>query len=98
MKAEGDEPFDERETIDAVWRMVYQLFGEFGASQVGLSLVKTDIEDEVLIIRCSHKGLDNVRAAIAAATEISNQRAVIRVLAVSGTLKALRKKLPMQIT
>ncbi|MDH5495534.1 MAG: Rpp14/Pop5 family protein [Candidatus Bathyarchaeota archaeon] len=97
LKAESDQPFDERDLMNAIWSMVYQLFGEFGASQTALSLVKCNDEKKVAIVRCSHKALDLVRAAVAAVTEINGKRAVIRVVAVSGTLKALRKKLLRQI-
>jgi ribonuclease P/MRP protein subunit POP5 len=76
--------------------MVYQLFGEFGASQTVLSFVKWDDEKGVLVVRCSHKALDMVRAAAALVTEIDGKRAVIRVFGVSGTLKGLRKKLLKQ--
>ncbi len=93
LKAENNQSFNERDLMDAIWSMVYQLFGEFGASQTALSLVKCDNKKEVVIVRCSHKALDLVRAAVAAVTEINEKRAVIRVVAVSGTLKALRKKL-----
>ncbi len=94
LRAESDQSFDERGLMDAVWDAVYQLFGEFGASQTGLSLVKWDKgEDGVVVVRCSHRALSMVRAAVAAITEISGKRAVIRVVAVSGTLKGLQRRL-----
>lgn len=94
LKAESSEPFDERDLMDAVWGMVYRLFGEFGASQTGLSLVRGfDEEERIVVVRCSHKALDTVRASVAAVTEINGKRAVIRVVGVSGTLRGLRKKL-----
>lgn len=80
--------------MDAIWSMMYQLFGEFGTSKTGLSLMKWDEEEKVLIARCSHKALDMVRAATAAVTEINGKRAVVYVLGVSGTLKGLQRKLP----
>lgn len=94
LKAECDEPFDERGLMDAIWGMVYQLFGEFGASQTALALVKYDKENKVVIVRCSHKALDMIRTAVAAVTKVSGECAAIHMIAVSGTLKALRKKLP----
>ncbi len=94
LEAESDQSVDERGLMDAVWDAVYQLFGEFGASQTGLSLVKRDREEDgVLVVRCSHKALSMVRAAVAAVTEIGGKRAVIRVVAVSGTLKGLQRRL-----
>lgn len=96
LKAECDQPFDERDLTDAIWDMVYRLFGEFGASQTALSKVKWDCEEEVLTVRCSHKALTMVRVAIAAVTQINGKPAAVRVAAVSGTLKALQKKLLKQ--
>lgn len=97
LKAESDQFFNGRDLMDAIWSMVYQLFGEFGASQTALSRMKCDDEKGVVIVRCSHKALNLVRAAVAAVTEVNEKRCVIRVVAVSGTLKALRKKLLRQI-
>jgi len=98
LKAEDDQFFYGRDLMDALWSMVYQLFGEFGASQTGLSKVKWDEEKGVLIVRCSHKALDMVRAAVAAVTEIDGKRAIIHVVGVSGTLNGLREKLLKQQT
>jgi len=78
--------------MNTIWTMVYCLFGEFGASQTGLYLIKHENLKEVVIVRCSHKALEMVRAAIAAVTEINGKPAAIRTIAVSGTLKALLKK------
>jgi ribonuclease P/MRP protein subunit POP5 len=44
------------------------------------------------VIRCSHKELERVRAAIASTTAINGKTAAIHVMGVSGTLKALSKK------
>lgn len=79
--------------MNAIWSMAYQLFGEFGASHMNLSLVQYIGEERITIVRCSHKALRNVRAVIAAVTKINDKRAVIHVVAISGTLKSLRKKI-----
>ena len=92
LKVESEQPLDERNIMNAVWDMVYQLYGEFGASQTALHKVSWVAQEETLIIRCSHKMLDMVRAAVAAITEIDEKNAVVRAVAISGTLKALRKK------
>jgi ribonuclease P/MRP protein subunit POP5 len=94
LRAESEHAFDRKSLMDTVWSMVYKLFGEYGTSQTGLSLVKWDEGEGVLIARCSHKALDMVRAATAAITEINGKRAVVYVLGVSGTLKGLQRKLP----
>jgi len=78
--------------MDAVWKAVLQLFGEYGASQINLSLIEYNSQKNFAIMRCSHMAVEMVRASVASITEMNQKPAVIRVLGVSGTLKALRKK------
>ena len=82
----------EREFIDAIWNAVTKLYGEVGASQTGLSLISLDAEQKVAIIRVSLAMLDKTRASLATVISITGNEAAIHVLAVSGTLKSLRKK------
>lgn len=91
---QGETTFSERALSNALWNMIFQLFGEVGASQTALRWMRgSRVPERVPVIRCSHKALDMVRAAIAAVTEIEGTRCVIRVIAVSGTLKGLQKRL-----
>ncbi len=78
--------------MDTIWGAVTRLFGEYGASQVNLNLIEYDAQRNYAVLRCSHRALDMVRAAVASITEINGKPAAIQVPAVSGTLKALRKK------
>jgi RNase P/RNase MRP subunit POP5 len=96
LRAESPQPVDERDVMNALWDMVYQLYGEFGASQTALHQVSWDRETTTLVVRCSHKMLEPVWAAAAAITTIDEKRVAIRVVAVSGTLKALQKKVERQ--
>ncbi len=94
LKAEDGGSCTARNLFDTVWKTVFQLFGEVGASKTGLSLVHGVSEREkYIIVRCFHSSLNNVRAAVSAVTDIDGKQAAIRVVAVSGTLKALRRKL-----
>ena len=83
---------DEKDIINAVWNSVIQLFGEYGASQTNLSLIRYDAQRNYGVLRCSHGAIDVVRAAVASVTDINEKPSVIHVLGVSGTLKALGKK------
>jgi RNase P/RNase MRP subunit POP5 len=82
--------------MDAIWSTVYKLFGEVGASQTALNKIAWEDEKKILIVRCSHKMLEMVKAAVAAVTVIDEKDCAIRALAISGTLKALRGKLSKQ--
>jgi ribonuclease P/MRP protein subunit POP5 len=92
LKVVGEQLVDGRNVMDAIWKAVLQLFGEYGASQVNLSLVDSNPEKSCVIVRCSHKALDMVRASVASITEIDGKPAAIHVLGVSGTLRALRRR------
>ena len=82
--------------MNAIWSMVYQLFGEVGASKTALYKVAWEDEQKILIIRCSHKMLEMAKTAVAAVMVIDGKDCALRVLAISGTLKALRGKLSEQ--
>jgi ribonuclease P/MRP protein subunit POP5 len=88
----SEQPPDERVVLDAVQSSVLRLFGEYGASKTGITLIKYVPEKRRLVIRCSHMMLEQVRAAIASTVEIDGKTAAIHVVGVSGTLKALSKK------
>ncbi|MCW4052997.1 MAG: Rpp14/Pop5 family protein [Candidatus Bathyarchaeota archaeon] len=93
VRVEGSDTIDESELVKAVWGMIYQLFGEYGASQAGMSHIAFKNNRGITILRCSHNALDMTRTAIAAISEINKIQVVLRVVAVSGTLRALRRKI-----
>jgi RNase P/RNase MRP subunit POP5 len=90
----SEQPLNEQILVDAVQASVHRLFGEYGASKANLKLIKAVPKKRQFVIRCSHKALEQVRAAIASTTAIDGKSGAIHVLGVSGTLKALSKKLP----
>jgi len=93
LKIESAESFEEEDVRDVVWNAVIQLFGEYGASQAGLFLVQYDKQKKEAVLRCSHKALPMVQASIASVTKIRDKPVAMHVLRISGTLRALKKKL-----
>jgi RNase P/RNase MRP subunit POP5 len=93
LKIECNKPHDETAVMDAIHVSVKRLFGEQGASKANIRLIKGLSEKECLVIRCSHFMLQQVRAAVASTVKINGTESAIHVLAVSGTLKALSKKI-----
>lgn len=92
LKIMSGERVNEGELVNSIWDAVYQLFGEYGASRVNLTLINHDSLSNCAVIRCSQKTLDMVRASIASITNIKEKKVAIQVVRVSGTLKALKKK------
>jgi len=92
LRVVSEQPVGQRDVTSAFWSALLQLFGEYGASQVGFSLIDYDPQRGRGIVRCSHKALEMVRASIASITEIDEKPVAIHVVGVSGTLRSLREK------
>jgi ribonuclease P/MRP protein subunit POP5 len=92
LEVDCEEPLESVVLSEAIWNAVLRLFGEMGASQAGLYLVRFDEKTRTGVLRCSHTTLPMVRAAVASITRIGNAKAAVHVLRVSGTLKALSRK------
>ena len=92
LEIDGDGFVDSRKFLDAVWDAVLKLYGEYGASRVGLALIDYDVEKRFAVIRTVHSAVDMVRTALASMTRIGNKPVAIHVVRVSGTIKSLYKK------
>ena len=93
VQIDSHETFNSREFMEAVWGAISKLFGEYGASQAGLSLVDYDGTNNIVVMRTWHKTVEMVRTALASITKILDKPVALHVLAVSGTIKALHRKL-----
>jgi len=93
LEIDSEETFSSKELMNALWSAVLKLYGEYGASKTGLTLIDYHPQKKLAVIRTVHTTIGNVRAAIASITKIAEKPAAIHVLNVSGTIKALYKKL-----
>ncbi|MEM3627935.1 MAG: Rpp14/Pop5 family protein [Candidatus Bathyarchaeia archaeon] len=93
LKIDSTEKIGSKELIDSVWNAVLKLYGEYGASQTGLTLISYDDERQLAVIRVAHTALKTVRASIATITRIGEKPATIHILTVSGTIKTLNKRM-----
>jgi RNase P/RNase MRP subunit POP5 len=94
LKIEGVQEIDEKELKNTVWNAVLRLFGEYGASKMGLFFISYDSTKKYAVLRCTNTALNMVRASLASITEINLKPSAIHVLGISGTLKSLREKFP----
>lgn len=92
LRLESEQPVSREDLMKTIWDALIQLFGEYGASQTDLTLIKHNSEGNYTIIRCLHKALEMVKASIASIREIDGKPATIHIQRVSGTLKALLKE------
>ena len=82
-----------KEFMDAVWSAVTKLYGEYGASLTSLTLIDYNAEKKTAVIRTALATVGMVRTSLASITSVANREAAVHVVAVSGTIKALREKL-----
>jgi len=92
LEIDSDEKFSSKEFIDAIGSAILKLYGEYGSSRAGLTLIDYDVENNFAVIRCLHKAVEMVRAAVASVTRIGDKPTAIHVLTVSGSIKALYRK------
>jgi len=90
---DSDERFSSKGFMDAIWSAILKLYGEYGTSRAGLTLIDYDVENNFAVVRCLHKAVEMVRAAVASVTKIEDKPAAIHVLTVSGSIKALYRKI-----
>jgi RNase P/RNase MRP subunit POP5 len=93
LKIDSNENFSPKELMDTVWEALLRLFGEYGASKTALTLINYYAEKRLAIIRVAHTEVEKLRAALASITKIAAKPAAVHVMAVSGTLRALNKKI-----
>ena len=92
LRVESETLLNEKDFFNIIMNSTLQLFGEYGASHANLYVVNFDPIHGEAILRCSHKTVNQVRAAIATITEVSKDSITIHVMKVSGTIKSLRRK------
>jgi RNase P/RNase MRP subunit POP5 len=73
---------------------IHYLYGVKGAVEMNYRLIDFFQDGSYAILRCNHNRLNEMRAALAHISAISEKPTRIDVLRVSGTIKALRKHTP----
>ena len=83
-----------QDLVNSIWHSLLNLLGELGTSQADVWVAR-DIYDEskqIGIIRCAHDNVEQVRTALALIERIGDVRVIVKVLGISGSIKATRMK------
>jgi ribonuclease P/MRP protein subunit POP5 len=78
----------------AIWHSILNLLGELGTAQAEVWLVKSvyDEKNRMGLVRCSHTAVEHVRTALALVSRIGDAPVTIKVIGISGTISAAKKK------
>ncbi len=86
----SDRAFAGEHFMDALEESVGNFFGEFGLSKMSLSLISLDPSIGHAIVRCSLRGMNELRFSASLLRDIAGTPCVVFSEQSSGTLKALR--------
>lgn len=92
-KVISEEPLFYEDLEHAVWNTFLDFYGEHGTAELDLWLIKNlyNENEQIGIIRCGHKTVDKVIAGLGLLTRLGDNRVVVKILKVSGTIKGLGK-------
>jgi len=92
-KTVSEEEIDGAKLASSISRAVLNLWGVHGLSTIQPKLIQYKPEDGCGIVRCTHIGVQMLRLSMASISEVDGKTVSLCTLRVSGTLKALRRKL-----
>lgn len=76
----------------AIFDSLLKLFGQYGASKADLRFLGYDERERMAVVRCNHDAVPIVRTAVASIERIAESPVIVRIIGVSGTMKALKRK------
>ncbi|MGA2627069.1 MAG: Rpp14/Pop5 family protein [Candidatus Bathyarchaeia archaeon] len=77
---------------DALNTSVRTHFGDIGFSRIDPRIIKSDQSTSTSVVSCERNAVRELEAALALITECGGTCVAVLVLAVSGTIKGLRKR------
>jgi len=90
----SEDKFIFQDLANSIWHSLLNLLGELGAAEAEIWIAKDtyDEKKQIGIIRCSHDNVEQVRAALALIERIGDVRVIVKVLGISGSIKATKLK------
>ena len=90
----SDDKIEFAEINNSMWYSILSFLGEKGTAEADVWIIRNSYEEErkMGLIKCSHTSVEEVRTALALVKKIGENRVIIRVLGISGTMKAAKKK------
>ena len=84
-------PVGEADAKKAAYSAVLSFLGEYGWSLANPKFISYDAKSRLGILRCDHKEVAKVKAALALCSSIGGKKAALRLKKTSGTIAGLRR-------
>jgi ribonuclease P/MRP protein subunit POP5 len=90
----SEEKFIFQDFVNSIWHSLLNLLGELGTSEADIWIARDtyDEKKQAGIIRCSHDKVEHVRVALSLIERIGDARVLVKVLGISGSIKATKMK------
>src|SRR3989338_1591105 len=81
--------------VNVFWNSAMSFIGELGSAKAAIWIVKDlwDQKQQKGVIKCSHTFVEKIRLVLSLISRVGDQRVIISVLGVSGTLNSARAKI-----
>ncbi len=91
-EAISEHPIEYKDLSEAVWMSLLDFSGEIGSSEARMWMITNLYDDKAQkgVIQCGSKSVEVVRAALALIQIVSENKCIVKVLGVTGTLKSAR--------
>ena len=90
-KIDAQQPITKKEAIKALWDNAFEFLGVIGAAEASFWVMDFDEKKQEAILRVNNKNVDRVLGILAFFDEVSNKKACIHIIKISGTIRKTRK-------
>ncbi|MFX1387979.1 MAG: Rpp14/Pop5 family protein [Promethearchaeota archaeon] len=77
--------------LKSIWQSIWRYFGLKEANKIGLWLMELNLDENIGILRCSHKTKETIISALSLVKEINGNRVILSPFKTSGTIRSLKK-------
>ncbi len=88
----SDKKFSKKAVQRAIWDTAFDFLGIFGVAKLSLWVVDWDEKKQKGIVKVNKQSVKEIKTIIALIERIEGKKALPRILGISGTIKAAKKK------
>lgn len=92
-----DSKASKKEVISALWDNAFEYIGVLGAVDSSFWVMDFDEEKQQGIVRCDHLNVEKILGILGFLNKVSNKKATIHIIGVTGTIKKAKTLSELQI-
>ena len=91
----SESPIEFSDFVNVFWNSSMSFIGELGSAKASIWIVKDlwDQKQQKGVIKCSHRFVEKIRLVLSLIGRIGDQRVIVSVLGISGTLNSAKAKI-----